>query len=57
MCLTLVSPEADPETRIYEEWVYYKGFSRRLSRTGKGVEGLKEEGRRQMVSLAFSILI
>lgn len=44
MCLTLSSPEADPETRIYEKWVYYKVFPGNIIREWAGlgsVEGRK----------------
>lgn len=43
MCPTLDSRVADPETRIYKEWVYYKVFPATLWEHEQGWDGKKAE--------------
>lgn len=44
MCPTLDPLVADPETRIYEEWVYYKVSPAILWEREQGWDGKKAEG-------------
>lgn len=44
MCPTLDSLVADPETRIYEEWVYYKVFPAILWECEQGWDEKKAKG-------------